>query len=309
MNGHDAMVERTPQASLSARHVKRCRASDRAATIVTWSLAAVGLLALGFIIVVVLWRGLAIALDPRFLFGKPQALKAGGGIGPMLWSSFYLAGLTLAMALPIGIGAAIYMAEYAKEGRLTRLVRFGADSLSTVPSIVFGIFGLVLFVTYFGIGYSMLAGALTLSLLNLPTVMRTTEQALKSVPDTYREASMGLGATRWYTIKKVIMPSAIPGILTGAILTMGRIIGESAVIILTVGIYLSWYPLSPMQPGAPMAGNIWHLFTEGANISDYLRVAAGESAVLVLVVLALTLLARLISHLYRRKTTAGDRFV
>jgi phosphate transport system permease protein len=303
MSGPDPAVGVVESSHKLGAHARRCRRTDRTATVVMWSLTFVGLHAL------VMWRGLAVALSPSFLFGKPEALKAGGGIGPMLWSSFYLAGLTLVIVLPIGIGAAIYMAEYAKEGRMTSLVRFGADSLSTVPSIVFGIFGLVLFVTYFGLGYSLLAGALTLALLNLPTVMRTTEQALKAVPDTYREASMGLGATRWHTIKKVVMPSAVPGILTGAILTMGRIIGESAIIILTVGIYLSWYPVSPLQSGAPMAGNIWHLFTEGANLSDYLRIAAGESAVLLLVVMALTLLARLISYLYQRKTTAGDRFV
>ena len=182
----------------------RSRTADRAATVVVWSLALLGLAVLGVIVVAILWRGLATALNPRFVFGEPQAMKAGGGIRPMVFSSFYLALLTIAIVLPLGVGAAIYLAEFAREGRVTRAVRFGADSLSTVPSIVFGIFGMVLFMVYFGMGYSLLAGALTLSLVNLPTVMRTTEEAVRAVPQSYREASMGLGASRWETVKKVV---------------------------------------------------------------------------------------------------------
>jgi phosphate transport system permease protein len=281
---------------------------DSVATIVVWSLAMLGLSALGVIIVAILWRGLATALNPAFIFGEPQAMKAGGGIWPMIVSSFYLAALTIVISLPIGVGAAIYMAEFAKEGKITKLVRFGADSLSTVPSIVYGIFGMMLFVVYFGFGYSLIAGALTLTILNLPTVMRTSEEALKAVPDSYREASMGLGANRWYTVKKVILPCAVPGITTGAILTIGRIIGESAAIIYTVGIFVKKIPLSPLAPGAPMSANIWHMYTEGALVPDWLRVASGEAAFLLLVVLALNLLARLVSWLYRRKTRTSDRF-
>lgn len=286
----------------------RSKLTDKVATTVIWALAMTGLAVLGAIIAVVMWRGLATALDPRFLFGAPEAMKAGGGIWPMVVSSFYLALLTIVLVLPVGVGAAIYMAEFAREGRLTAAVRFGADALSTVPSIVFGIFGMVLFLVYFGLGYSLLAGALTLTLVNLPTVMRTTEEAIRAVPDSYREASMGLGASRWYTIKKVILPSAVPGITTGAILAVGRIIGESAIIIYTVGIFVRRVPLSPLQPAAPMAANIWHMYTEGVLVPDWLRVAGGEAAVLVLSVLALNLVARLIAWIYRKKTRAADRF-
>jgi phosphate transport system permease protein len=290
------------------KHETRSKKQDRIATAVVWSLAMLGLSALGVIIVAILWRGLLTALNPKFIFGEPQAMKAGGGIWPMVVSSFYLAFLTIVIALPIGVGAAIYMAEFAKEGWITRAVRFGADSLSTVPSIVYGIFGMVLFVVYFGFGYSLIAGALTLTILNLPTVMRTSEEALKAVPDSYREASMGLGASRWYTVKKVILPCAVPGITTGAILTIGRIIGESAAIIYTVGIFVKRIPLSPLSPAAPMSANIWHMYTEGALIPDWLRVASGEAAFLLLVVLALNLVARLVSWLYKRKTRTSDRF-
>lgn len=290
------------------RHETRSKRQDSIATIIVWSLAMLGLSALGVIIVAILWRGLATALNPGFIFGEPQAMKAGGGIWPMVVSSFYLAFLTIVISLPIGVGAAIYMAEFAKEGLVTRAVRFGADSLSTVPSIVYGIFGMLLFVVYFGFGYSLIAGALTLTILNLPTVMRTSEEALKAVPDSYREASLGLGASRWYTVKKVILPCAVPGITTGTILTIGRIIGESAAIIYTVGIFVKRIPLSPLAPAAPMSANIWHMYTEGALIPDWLRVASGEAAFLLLVVLALNLLARLVSWLYKRKTRTSERF-
>lgn len=226
----------------------------------------------------------------------------------MIVSSFYLAGLTIVLVLPTGIGAAIYMAEYAREGRLARTVRFGADSLSTVPSIVFGIFGMVLFVTYFGFGYSLIAGAMTLTLLNLPTVMRTTEEAIRAVPDSYREASMGLGASRWYTIRKVILPSAVPGITTGAVLTVGRVIGESAAVVYTVGLVCRSVPWSPFQTAAPMAANIYHLYSEGQIIPDWMRIASGEAAFLLLAVLALTLVARFVSYIYKRRTSIPDRF-
>ncbi len=280
---------------------RRAAVYDRMATVTVWSLAILGLGILAFIIATIFWRGLTTALTPSFFMGKPQAMKEGGGIGPMIVSSFYLAFLTIIIVVPVGAGAAIYMSEFAKEGWITRSVRFGADTLSTVPSVIFGIFGLVLFVIYFGLGYSLLAGALTLTLLNIPTVMRTTEEALKAVPASYREASMGLGATRWETIKKVVLPSAMPGITTGTVLTIGRIIGESAAIIFTVGIFIRKIPTSPLQPAAPMAANIWHTYTEGALVSDWMRVANGEAAFLLLVVLLLNLLARVVARLYQKR--------
>lgn len=300
----------TSGSALVRRREARARKADRTVTIVVWTVAMLGLLLLGFIVVAICWKGLIVAINPHFFLGAPRTSEAGGGIWPMVWSSLYLAILTLVIALPIGVGASIYLAEYAREGFVTRTVRYGADVLSTVPSIVFGIFGLVLFVTYMGLGYSLLAGALLLALLNLPTVMRTSEEALKAVPNSYREASMGLGATRWHTIKQVVLPSAMPGITTGAILAIGRIVGESAAIIYTVGTFVSRAPLLPTQPGAPMAGNIWYLFSEGgALVPDWLKIASGEAAFLLLVVLAFNLLARLIAWLYKRKTRTAARFV
>lgn len=280
---------------------KRATRYDKAATWAIWSFAGLAIGILAFIIGTIFVRGIATALTPSFVFGKPQAIQAGGGIWPMIVSSFYLALLTIVIVLPVGVGAAIYMSEFAKEGWITRLVRFGADSLSTVPSVVFGIFGMVIFVIYFGLGYSLLAGALTLTLLNIPTVMRTTEEAMIAVPHSYREASMGLGASRWETVKKIVLPSAMPGITTGTVLTVGRIVGESAAIIYTVGIFVRKIPTSPLQPAAPMAANIWHMYTEGALVSDWMRVANGEAAFLLIVVLVLNLLARLLAKAYQKK--------
>jgi len=283
------------------KHKRRTAFWDRAATIAIWSLAFIGMGILFFIIGTILWRGLAMAIQPGFIFGKPEAIKEGGGIGPMVVSSFYLAFLTVIIVLPIGVGAAIYMSEFAKEGWATRAARFGADSLATVPSVIFGIFGMVLFVIYFGLGWCLLAGALTLALLNLPTVMRTTEEALKAVPSSYREASMGLGATRWETVKRVVLPSAMPGITTGAVLTIGRAIGESAVVIFTVGIFIGWIPRTPLSPAAPMAANIWHWYTEGALKADAMAIANGEAALLLLVVLLLNVAARVLARFYQKR--------
>ncbi len=283
------------------RQERSASRSDRIATSIIWCLSFVGLGFLFVIIAIVFWRGLATALSPGFAFGKPQALSAGGGIGPMVVSSLYLALLTVAVVLPLGVCAGIYMVEFAREGKITRLIRYAADTLSTVPSVVFGIFGMVLFVIYFGLGYSLLAGALTLALLNLPTVMRTAEESMRAVPYSYREASIGLGASRWYTVKKVVLPSALPGITTGAILTIGRIVGESAAIIYTVGIFVRKIPISPLQPAAPMAANIWHMYTEGALVSDWMKVANGEAALLLLVVLVLNLLARYATKAYQKR--------
>ncbi len=296
----DDRIESIIQQSI-ARNERKAHLYDRAATAIVWALAMLGLGILAFIIFVILYRGIATALTPGFIFGEPEAMKEGGGIWPMVVSSFYLALLTIAIVVPLGVGAAVYMTEFAKEGRVTWLVRFGADSLSTVPSVVFGIFGMVLFVIYFGLGYSLLAGALTLALLNMPTVMRTTEEAIRAVPYSYREACMGLGANRWETAKKIVLPSAMPGITTGVVLTMGRIVGESAAVIYTVGIFVRNVPVSPLEPAAPMAAHIWHTYTEGALVSDWMRIANGEAAFLLLVVLVLNLGARLIARLYQKR--------
>lgn len=289
----------------SAVH-RRAVLADRLATLGIWALSILALSTVALVIGVILWEGLGTALSPSFVFGKPQAMREGGGVWPMVVSSFYLSLLTLSLVVPLGVGAAVYMSEFAGEGRLARLVRFGADSLSAVPSVVFGIFGMVVFVIRLGMGYSLLAGALTLTLLNLPTVMRSAEEAVRAVPRSYLEAALAMGCTKWEAMKKIVLPVALPGITTGAILTAGRIVGESAAVIYTVGLFVRKVPWSPFQPAAPMAANIWHMYTEGALVPDWFRVASGEAALLLLIVLALNLAARMTARAVRKRMGYRD---
>ncbi len=280
--------------------------ADRAATWVFWALGAVTVAILAFIIVQILARGLLTAVNPKFLFGKPQAIESGGGIFPMIISTLYLAALTIIISLPIAVGAAIYMAEYARAGRLNNFIRFCLDSLATLPSIVFGLFGLALFVVYFRWSYCLLAGAMTLAILNLPILLRSTEEAIKLVPDTYREASMSLGASKWTTIRQVVIPSALPGIITATILPIGRIVGESAAVIYTTGLFIRSIPTSPFSTAAPLAGYIWYAQTE-ARVPDYRQIVNGGAALLLIVVFVIYFLARWLGKHYQEKRLSGAK--
>jgi phosphate transport system permease protein len=277
---------------------------DRVATCVFWGLGIITVAILTFIILEVLGRGLITALNPKFLFGKPNAMTSGGGIFPMIFSTLYLVVLTIIISLPIAIGAAIYMAEYAGRGKINNAIRFSLDALATLPSIVFGLFGLALFVTYFGWSYSLIAGAFTLAILSLPILLRSTEEAIKLVPDTYREASMSLGASKWTTIRQVVIPSALPGILTATILPIGRIVGESAAIIYTVGVFVRNVPLNPFDTAAPLAGYIWARQAEH-GVPDWRTIVNGGAALLLIMVFIIYFLARWAGNRYQRKKLFG----
>ena len=278
--------------------------ADRIATWVFWVLGSITVGILAFIILEVLGRGLTTALNPRFLFGKPEAMTAGGGIFPMIVSTLYLVVLTIIIALPISVGAAIYMAEFARKGRLNNLIRFCLDSLATLPSIVFGLFGLALFVTAFHWSYCLMAGAFTLAILNLPILLRSTEEAIKLVPDTYREASMSLGASRWTTIRQIVIPSAMPGIITATILPIGRIVGESAAIIYTVGVFIRNVPVNPFDTAAPLAGYIWATQAEPV-VPDWESIVNGGAALLLIMVFVIYFLARWAGNRYQKKKLLG----
>lgn len=280
--------------------VMKSKTCDRIATLFFWAVALISLSVLGFIVVVILTRGIGTAIDTSFIFGKPEAMKEGGGIYPMIVSSFYLAFLTITFAVPVSIGAAIYLAEYSDQGRFVKAVRFSADSLSSLPSIVFGLFGMAFFVVRLGWGYCLLAGAGTLALLNLPTLMRTAEEAILSVPSSLREASLGLGASRWQTVKRVVLPSSMPGIVTGIVLTLGRILGESAAIVYTAGLFVRRIPISPFDNSAPISAYLWYVQTE-ALVPDYRSIVDGGAALLLIIILSLNLLARLFAGIYRKK--------
>ncbi len=177
------------------------------------------------------------AINWEFLSQKPRDGMREGGIFPAILGTFYLIIGTLVISLPIGIFAAVYLNEYASKNRLTRLIRLSVVNMSGVPSVVYGLFGLGFFVIFLRFGKSILAGSLTLAFLILPVIITTTEEALKAVPDTYRRASFALGATRWQTIIRVVLPQAIPGIITGSVLGIGRAAGETAPIIFTVAAF------------------------------------------------------------------------
>jgi phosphate transport system permease protein len=255
-------------------------------------------------------------LSLSFLFSAPSDVEL-GGIGPVLWNSIYILVLTLLITVPLGVLGGIYMAEYAGVGRFTNLVRFSQELISSVPSIVVGLFGLALFVSVTGWGFSAIAGALTLSVFNLPLMARLTEQAIRAVPADERQASLGLGSTKWQTVRHVVIPIAIPGIVTGIVLTAGRIFGEAAALIFTAGLasppdynFANFNltdpqsPWSPFHPATTLSVYIWKLNSEG--LGQYVRqIADASAAVLVIMVLVFNLGARGFGRALQRRVTGA----
>lgn len=244
----------------------------------------------------VLVKGLPL-VSWEFLTALPRRMGRLGGIYPTIVGTLYLSAVALAVAAPLGVAAAVYLAEYAPPGRLTRLYRFGTETLAGVPSIIFGLFGFATFVIFLRLGWSVLSGGLTLALMILPTVIRTAEEALRAVPYSYREGSLALGATRWQTVWHVVLPSALPGILTGLLLGLGRAVGETAAVLLTAGSSLLT-PFSPLDPARTMAVHLYILAVEGISLER----AYATAAVLVVTILLLNLLA---TRLVRRLAPKG----
>ena len=196
--------------------------------------ALISVLLLLGIVGYVFYRGFG-SLDRGFFTTVTSGLKGTTGIAGNIVNTFYMVAITLLIATPVGVGAAIYLNEYAKPGRLVNAVEFATEILSGVPSVIFGLFGYIFFGEVLGLGYSLLNGAFTLSLMVLPLIVRNTQEALRTVPDSYRSGSLGMGAAKWYMIRTVLLPGAAPGILTGVILAVGRIVGESAALLFTAG--------------------------------------------------------------------------
>ena len=216
------------------------------------------------------------------------------GILGNIVNTLYIIVITLLIATPLGVGAAIYLNEYAKPGRIVRAIEFTTETLSGIPSIIFGLFGMVFFGTTLGFDYSILTGAFTLTLMILPLITRTTQEALKTVPDSYRSGVLGIGATKWYMIRTILLPSAMPGILTGIILAIGRIVGESAALLFTSGsgYYLPRNVFSKvLEPGGTLTIQLY-LFMQRANYDEAFAVAV----VLLVIVLAINGLAKFLSH-------------
>lgn len=233
----------------------------------------------------ILYKGLPV-LNWHFIFGKSSDIMAGGGVGAQLFNSFYMLFLSMAVSIPLAIGAGIYLAEYARENHLTKCIRLSVESLATVPSIVLGLFGMIIFVNEMHLGFSILGGSLTLVLLNLPMLVRVTEESIKTVPKSYEEASLALGATKLQTIFKVVLPSALPGILTGITLTAGRALGETAILIFTAGTTVSrfLYDTDVMAGGETLAVHLWYLMSAGL-VPDRDMIADGIGALLIITIL------------------------
>ncbi len=249
----------------------------------------------GAVLLIVVWflvsRGWR-AISWTFLTKPPMDSMTSGGIFPCIVGTVCLSLGAILFALPIGIASAVYLHEYAEKGRIIRIIRLGINSLAGVPSVVFGLFGLAFFVVYLDMGVSILAGALTLGLLSLPVIIGTSEEALRSVPDTYREASLGLGATKWQTIYRVVLPTALPGTLTGAILGLSRAAGETAPIMFTAAVFFA--PVLPKSFFDEVMALPYHLYvlaTAGTEIEATRHLQYGTALVLVMLVMGMNLFA------------------
>jgi phosphate transport system permease protein len=239
------------------------------------------------------------ALSWDFLTQAPSNLGRSGGIFPAIVGTLYLVTGAILIALPIGVGAAIYLVEYTREGRITKLIRTGVDLLNGTPSIVFGLFGFAFLVLFLKIGVSLLAGMITLALMVLPTVIRTTEESLKNVPQSLREGSLALGATQWQTIRKVVIPPAIPGIVTGAILSIGRAAGETAPIMFVAVVFSTRFlPNSLFEPVMALP---YHLYILSTNVPNSSTNRYGTALVLLMLVVAFYSVAILIRSHYAKK--------
>lgn len=272
---------------------RKIRGSDLVLTFLIYLCASVSILILLGIMGYVFTRGIP-EISLEFLTSVPSTIKGTFGILGNLVNTLYVIVITLLFATPLGVGAAIYLNEYAKEGSAVRLIKFTTETLSGIPSIIFGLFGYVFFGSTLGLGYSILTGALTLSIMVLPLITRTTQEALKTVPESYRAGALGIGATKWYMIRTILLPSAMPGILTGIILAMGRIVGESAALLFTAG---SGYLLPKDLFGK--------IFESGGTLTIQLYLcmqkakygqAFGIAVVLLVIVLAMNGLAKLLAR-------------
>lgn len=261
---------------------------------VIWLAALATVAALGTILLYVIINGIG-QLTPAFIFTWPHGVNMEGGIWPTIQATIYVTLLAMLIATPIAVLAAVYLAEYAVQGRLVSTIRFAADSLASVPSIVMGLFGLAAFVEGMGMGFSVIAAALALSFLLLPIIVRTTEEAIRAVPKYIRWGSYGLGASKWQTVSRIVLPAAMPRITTGVILAAGRAAGETAVVIYTMGTMIN-APVSPLDPGRTMPVHLMLMAQEGINMPA----AYGTALLLVLMVLGFNLTARYIGRRNRR---------
>lgn len=295
--------------------VARAKREDKIATGVLMAIVAFIFILLAALIVYIIASGAQKAFDPSFLTGKPEQFKEGGGIGPELFNSFYLLVLTMIISIPLSLGAAIYLVEYAPGNRVTHIIKTVIEVLSSLPSIVVGLFGFLLFVIYFGWGFSIISGAFALTIFNIPLLVRVIQQALESVPTTQRDAGLALGLTRWETTIHILLPTAMPAIITGIILSAGRVFGEAAALIYTAGQSAPMLdftcldfssptcPWNIFRPAETLAVHIWKINSEGV-VPDLAAISNGTAAVLMICVLLFNLIARFVGKRVGKKLVA-----
>ena len=269
--------------------------SQKVAKGMVWAAAFSTLAVMIWILLQVLIEGLPL-LSLNFFLDTPRQMGRTGGIFSTIIGTLALTAVAIVIATPLGVGTAVYLREYTREGRLSRIIRFGTDCLAGVPSIIFGLFGFVFFVILLRMGWSVLSGGLTLATMILPTIICTAEEAIKAIPYSYREVSFALGGTRWQTVARVILPNAIPGIFTGVLLGVGRSVEETAAIILTAGSSLLM-PTSLFSPTRTMSVHFYILAREGISMEK----AYATGAALILMILAINTLANWLLWRYVRK--------
>ena len=282
--------------------IKRVRISDYIITALIYAAASLSILLLAGIVCYTFVKGVS-SISWQFLTTVPSTIKGTFGIAGNLLNTLYIVIITLLIATPVGVGSAIYLNEYAKPGKIVSTIEFTTEILSGIPSIIFGLFGMVFFGTTLGFGYSILTGALTLTLMVLPLITRNTQEALKTVPESYRSGALGMGATKWYMIRTILLPSAMPGIITGIILAVGRIVGESAALLFTAG---SGYLL----PNSGM-GFLHKILESGGTLTIQLYLcmskaqygeAFGIAVVLLVLVLGINMLTKYLSGKFNVET-------
>lgn len=295
--------------------VAKAKREDKIATGILMAIVAFIFILLAALIVYIIASGAQKAFAPSFLTGKPEQFKEGGGIGPELFNSFYLLVLTMIISIPLSLGAAIYLVEYAPGNRVTHIIKTVIEVLSSLPSIVVGLFGFLLFVIYFGWGFSIISGAFALTIFNIPLLVRVIQQALESVPTTQRDAGLALGLTRWETTIHILLPTAMPAIITGIILSAGRVFGEAAALIYTAGQSAPMLdftcldfssptcPWNIFRPAETLAVHIWKINSEGV-VPDLAAISNGTAAVLMICVLLFNLIARFVGKRVGKKLVA-----
>ena len=288
---------------------------DKLATSILYTIAGIIVTILASLILYILVRGLP-HISWSFLTSKSSSYQAGGGIGVQLYNSFFLLVITLIISVPLSMGAGVYLSEYAKKGPVTNFIRTCIEILSSLPSVVVGLFGYLIFVVQFEYGFSIISGALALTVFNLPQMTRNVEDSLLHVHHTQREAGLALGISRWETVVHVVIPEALPGIVTGIVLASGRIFGEAAALIYTAGqsapsldwsnwnIFSITSPISIFRQAETLAVHIWKVNSEG-TIPDATAVSAGSAAVLLIFILIFNFGARKLgSYLHKKLTSA-----